>query len=392
MSYTISDLKTDAENHLHGTTLNKVPGVLNLIYEAGRNVINQIDPRETKRIQQITNALYDKIYDYTVPADLKGTKVVDIRPQAGQEVSDEFQQWYLSEFQQYKERSSGIFAIKDNSGTKTIKIAKVLTQGVTLNSLDSLTANGTWAASNNAINLAVDTVYKLAGSASLKFGVSASGTDATITNSTFTEVDLSVYEDVGSLFTWVYLSDPDEVTNVKLTWGSDASNTWDQTVTTTQDGLTFQTGWNLLRFAWDGANETGSPDSSAVDYLQVNLTYNGTAITTVRVDNIVARLPEIFEIEYYSKYLFQNSSGTWIEEPTDDSDIINLDTESYNLLLYEFLTLVSQVTQGEDARFDFDFFEMRRKEAWDTYRADNKSEVKHKTTTYYRQLYEKRRK
>ena len=146
-----------------------------------------------------------------------------------------------------------------------------------------------------------------------------------------------------------------------------------------------------MRFDWDGANEVSSPDSTVVDYLQINIAYDGTAITTVRLDNIVARLSSTFEIEYYSKYLFKNSSGTWIEKPTEDTDIVNLDTEAYNLILYEFLHLVSQVVQGEEGKFDLGYFTDKRKEAWDVYMADNKSEINKPSSSYYRPLYTKRR-
>lgn len=391
MSYTISDLKTDATNHLHGTTLNKVPGVYSLIYEAGRNVLNQIDPRETKRISSLSNALFDQVYSYTIPNDLKGTKIVDIRPQANAEISDEVYQWYNSEFQQYKERVEGIFAVQDNSGTKTIQISKELTAGETLNTLDSITDNGTWVESGNASNLAEDRNNKLSGDASLKFTIDAIGSNATLTNSSMDAVDLTDYDGIGSIFMWVFFSTPTPVVNVGLRWGSSTSDYWSREVTETHDGLSFMTGWNLLRFDMDGANETGTPDIAAIDYLRINVNFDGTAIQTVRVDNIVAREPEIFEIEYYSKFLFRDSSGTWIEKPTADTDIVNLDTESYNVLLYEFLHLVSQVVQGEEARFDSNYFKEKRDEAWAMYRANNKSESKKPQTTYYRPLYTKRR-
>jgi hypothetical protein len=389
--YTISDLKTDATNHLHGTTLNKVPDVNGLIFEAGRNVLTRIDPRETKRISSLTNAIYDDVYDYALPADLKGKKVVDIRPIEGQTISDEMYQWYNSEFQQYKTSLDGAFAIKDNSGVKTIQIAKELTQGETVHTMDSYDGNGTWTGTNNATTVETDTFSKMSGSGSVKFTITASGSTATLTNNSMTAVDLSDEEDVGSLFMWVYFSAVTPITSVQLKWGSDSSNYWHKTVTTNQDGSNFIVGWNLLRFDWDGANEVSSPDSTVVDYLQINIAYDGTAITTVRLDNIVARLSSTFEIEYYSKYLFKNSSGTWIEKPTEDTDIVNLDTEAYNLILYEFLHLVSQVVQGEEGKFDLGYFTDKRKEAWDVYMADNKSEINKPSSSYYRPLYTKRR-
>lgn len=391
MSYSIEDLKTDVTNHLHGTTLNKVPGIYNLIYEAGRNVLNGIDPFETKRVTQISNALFDQVYSYAIPTDLKGTKIIDIRPQEGMQVSDEMAKWYNTEFQQYKERANGIFAIQNNSGVRTIQISKELTAGETLHTMDSVSDNGTWINSNNAGTPTADTVNKLSGNASIKFSISAIGSNATLTNSSLTSVDLTDFDGEGSIFMWVFLSAPTAVNNITLRWGTDSSNYWSQTVTQTHDGFDFVTGWNLVRFDMDGANETGSPDIADIGYLYVNINFDGTAITTVRLDNIVVRSPQIFVLEYYSKFLFQNSSGTWIEKPSAESDIINLDTDSYNVLLYELLALVAQVIQGEESKFDSQFFAEERDKAWKTYRSNHKSEAKHSGSSYYRPLYSKRR-
>ena len=389
MSYTIAKLKTDAENHLHGTTLNKVPGVDSMIAEAARNALNKVDFRETKRISQISNALYDQVYSYVLPTDLKGKKIVDIRPQANQETDDQFMQWYNGEFQQYKDNNT--FAVQDNSGVKTLKISKELTAGTTLHTMDSISNNGTWAVSNNATTLAADSVYKLTGSNSLKFTITAGGTNGTLTNSTMTSVDLSALEDQGSAFLPVFLSSPTNVTGIKLTWGNDASNNWSRTITTSNDSTSLRTGWNVCRFDWDGATETGTPDSSDVDYVVIDIIYDGTAVTTVRVDNLVFRLPTIYDIEYYSKYLFQNTAGTWLEEVSDDSDIINLEAESRNILLYEFLILATQAIQGEEMLRDMEFFITRLDQEMETYLQDNKSETIKPNSTYYRTWYNRRR-
>lgn len=391
MPYTISEFKTDATNHLHGTTLNKVPGVNNLIYEAGRNVINQIDPRETKRIGSIGNSLFDQVTSYAVPNDLKGTKIIDIRPQTGIHISDEVFQWYNSEFQQYKDRVQGIFAIQDNSGAKTIQISRRTSGGKTLHTMDGVSYNGTWIPSAAITDLTADQNNKLSGTGSLRFKINTFSTTATLTNSSMKPVDVSSFNSNGSIFMWMYVSKPNAVTNVSLRWGTNSTNYFTQTVTQTHDGLNFMIGWNLIRFDMFGANVTGTPNQTSIGYLRVAIGYDGTEIDTVRLDNIVVREPQIFEIEYYSKFLFRDSSGTWKEKPTEENDLINLDTESYNLLLYEFMHLVAQVVQGEEARFDASFFKEKRDEAWLAYRTNNRGEAKKPQSTYYRPTYTKRR-
>lgn len=378
MSYLVSDWKTDLERKLHGTTIDKIASPYELAHEAARNVLLQIDPAETKRITEISNALYDNVYRYVVPTDLKGNKILDIRPQANRAVSDNFDQVYSEEFDRYKTNNS--FTIEHSDGVKYVRISKSLTAGVLLNECESATANGTWAASSGASNLTADSLYKITGSASLNFDLASTGY---IENSTMTQVDLSEHDEISSIFVWVYM--PTVVTNVILRWGNSSTVYWSKTVTTNFDSTSFQTGWNLLRFDWSTASETGTVDPTAIDYIRVTLTYTGTADTDYRVDSIYSRLPEINEMVYYSKYLFRNSSGTWIEKPTDDTDIVNLDTDSYNLFLYESCLLAAQELQGEDASFDVSYWERRRKEAWDMYRATYKSEVIKPQSRYYKQ-------
>ena len=389
MSFLISDLKNRVEPKLHGTTINKVGDFYGLCLEAAGNVLLKIDPRETIRIQQITNALYDQVYEYVAPTDLKGDAIIDIRPQVSRSVSDKFSQFKSEEFDVYK--SNGGIHVQNNSGVKTLRLSKSLSNTALLDDANSLTDNGTWSAGGNAINFAADSLNYVTGSASLKFDISASGSTAYIENSTITAVDLTNYVNTGAVFVWVYIPSTSIITSVDLRWGSDSSNYYNRTVTATQDNTALVTGWNLLRFDWSGSTQTGTPVTTAIDYVRVTFNYSGTATTSCRVDNIIVKLGSIYNIQYYSKYLFQNSSGTWIEKPTADTDVINLDTESYNIFFYELMELVAQEIQAEDASFDVDFWKSKKKDVWETYMQANKSERKKVRSTYYRIPVKRRR-
>ena len=386
--YTISDAKVDVTRKLHGTSINKIQGFYELAYEAARNVLNRIDPRETKRKQPITNALFDQVYNYSVPSDLKGKRILDIRPQATRSESDNFSQHYNEEFDRRK--TNNTFTIEDDDGVKTVRISKTLRAGATYNECDSLTANGTWAAAGGATGLEVDTLYYITAGGALKFDLGATG--GYIENSTMAQVDLTDYLLQGLAFMWVYLptaANAAALTSINLLWGSSATDYYSKTVTAPFYG-SWQQGWNLIAFDWSALTETGSPTITTYDYARVTFV-STAAITDVRVDSIVFRLPSIYETVYYSKYLFSNSSGTWIEKPTADTDVVNLDTESYNLWLYELLELVAQELQGEDSSFDVEFWRDKKKEQWDAYIANNRSEAQPSQDTYYRQLYRRRR-
>lgn len=381
MSITISDIKSRIASKIHGHNIDNVSDFFGLCLEAAGNVLNATDPKETRRVAQITNALYDQVYDYIAPTDLKDEAICDIRVQGERTFDNNFSQFGNEEFDIRKTNQS--IAVRVNSGVKTLRISKSLEAGLVLDTADSVTANGTWAAGGNATTLSADTFNKVSGSASLKFNISASGSTAYLENSTLTAVDLSSVKDAGAVFVWAYIPSS-AVTSVNLRWGSSSADYYSVTVTSTQDNTAFIVGWNLLRFDWVGLTPTGTPVDTAIDYARVTFAYDGTAVTSCRIDNIIAKQGFIYEIDYYSSYLFRTTGGTWIEKPTLDIDIVNLGTTSVNLFIYELGELIAQELSGEDSSFDVQYWTNKKKEEWQKYTGSNKSDRMKRQSTYYR--------
>lgn len=386
MSYSVLQFKSDLSGALHGTSTNKVQGLDDIMNRAAGKLLLDIDPIETVRIEEISNALYDSVYDYILPSDLKGNKIIDIRPQVLRGAEDNLAHRFPKEFDIYK--SNNTFAVKNDSGVKSVRISKSLTAGVLVNDCESLTANGTWAASGGASGLKVDTLYYLTGSASLNFDLDGA-TAGVLACTDFTDVDLSDYDEVGAIFVWVYM--PVAVTSVTLRWGNSATVYWEDAVTSNHDSTSFQVGWNLLRFDWNGAAETGTVDPAAIDYLRLSVVYTGTADTDFRVDSIYCKLPEIYEIEYYSKYLFRSSAGAWAETVLSDSDYINLDRESYELFFDQVMILIAPQVQGADATFDLAFYKEEYKNGVKKYKSDNPSQAIRVQSIYYQLPFKGRR-
>jgi len=380
MAYTISTLKDDVIALMHNTSINKIQNFNGVVNRAGKELMTDLDPMETVRIAQIQNAIYDKVYDYVLPTDVKGNKIIDIRPQVNRQTNDSFFQEYSKEFDQYK--SNNKFEVRYNSGVKTLRLSKNVKPGIMLNDCNGISTNGAWAVGNDAENLSQDKLYKISGSASLKFDLDGSTTDGYLENSTMDSKDLSDYENIGAIFMWVYIPDTSIMTSIDLRWGNDSSNYWNSTETTGSNS-DFETGWNLIRFDWNGATETGSPDSSAIDYLRATINYDGTTDTDLRIDNIMAKLGDIYELEYYSKYLFKDSSGNWIESITDDSDIVNLDVDSYNILTYKCAEISASQMQGESSSFDLSVYSDKYSSAVSKYKRTYKSQVQKPIETYY---------
>ena len=218
------------------------------------------------------------------------------------------------------------------------------------------------------------------------FNTIASASPAILTNSTIQSQDLTQHYLQSQIFFWVYLPIAANVTSVEIKWGSSASNYWYQTLSTTQEGTAFQNGWNLLQANWATASVTGSPVVSAVNYLQVLYNYTGTQMTGLCLNSIWSRLGVISNIEYYSKYLYQNAqTGAFQETISDDSNIINLDTETRNLIYLLTCTYAVQQIQGLDAMFfDDQYFQQKYNTALAEYKAQYKSQWSKPHSQYYR--------
>ena len=385
-SYTVQQLKTDLAASLHGTTLNKVQSINPLIQRASSDLLLEIDPMETIRIQQLASPIFNGVYDYYLPDDLKGTKIIDIRPQANRTLLDRYVQEYNQAFSLNKGYvMNPNITVQYNTGYKTLRIDNnLLISGILLNQADAISDNGLWVASSGASNLRQDFLQFVVDSSSLAFDIDASGT-AILTNSTITPLDCSGQNNQADIFFFTYLPDASAFTTIQIDWGSDSSNYWSQVMNSTNVGTVFQDGWNLFQADWETAIPTGSPDNTKISYINITWTYTGAAQDGVRLNSIYSRLGVISEIEYYSKYIYQDAiTGAFQESITDDSNIINLDTEARNLLFLLVGTYAVQQVQGLDAMFfDSNHFEQKYMKDLALYKAQYKSQWQKPRSQYY---------
>jgi len=352
---TVASFKSDLIRKLHGTTLSKVQDINSVIAEAGRNVLTEIDPQETIRQATIENALFDDVYSYTTPNGMKGDRIIDLQPQVNRTLAQNYTKVLIETFNRVKERKTYNIAYKN--GTKFLKISEdVAPDKVVISEVNSV--NG-WAASGSAENITLDQLNYISGSKSLNFDINTDDSVAIVENSTLTAVDLSNQDDQNSLFVWVYFPDASKVTSVAARLGSSSSNYYSQSVTTTHDSQSFADGWNLLRFDYSGATETGTTDWSAITYFQLRITHDESGDTDFRIDSITAGVGQLYEVIYYGDAIFKGTDGTYKTAPTNDTDVIQLETDAYNIMLYEAAYLLSQELQGENGAFDESFFRAR---------------------------------
>lgn len=390
MSYSVQDLKNDLQGILHGTQLNQIQNLDGVIDRGARQLLLDLDPQETKRTVEFVNPVFNTVYDYPLAADVKGNKIIDIFPQVERLPQDIWSQAYNQAFDVWKQNifaSKNMFTILFNSSLKTIRInAPFLNAPVILNQAESTTDNGTWTAAGTASNLTTNNTNFAQGSGSLQFDVTSGA--AYVENSTMNAIDLSDVVNQSSLFVWVYIPDASDLTSVDLRWGSSSAAYYHLTVTQNQQNTAFVNGWNLCEFDWVLASTVGVPDSSAIDYLRVTMNVTGTN-TGCLVNGINSILGTILNYSYYSKYMFRDSvTGAFQENVTDDSNLINLDTESYNLLFNQVAYLSLQQQQGLDATFyDGGFFKNAYDQGVIRYKSMYKSELQKPQSIYYQMPY-----
>ncbi len=386
MSLSIQDVSSELEGVLHGTTTAQIENLFGVYNRAARQLLLDVDPQETKRILEFASPLFNSVTDYAIAPDVKGNKIIDIRPQVNRLPRDIWSQAYNQAFDVVKQNVfslSNMFTMNFNTGLKSIRInCPFLPNPLIMNYASSITSNGTWNVGGGASDLVINSQNFVSVGGALNFNLPIGA--GYVENTTMSALNLTTYLNQSSLFAYVYMPTASEFTSVELRWGSSSTAYYSVTATLTQQGTAFQNGWNLLQFPWLGATVVGSPDVTNIDYLRV--TYNTTAVQTAAgLNNINVTIGNVLEYEYYSKYLFRDAiTGAFQERVTDSSNLINLDTESYNLFFNLAASLAVQQMQGNDAPYDENFFAQKYQEGLARYKAAYKAENQKPQSVYYR--------
>jgi hypothetical protein len=386
MAYSITNLLNDISGVVHGTTTNKIPNVYNVINRAASSVLLDVDPKETQRILQLSQ-VFNSVYDYAAPPDLKGDRLIDVRPQAGRTPADIFTQGYETSFDANKGFSWDKKVYTQwNTGIKTLRIqAPELTAPVTLTDTSTITG---WAATTGASTITLDSTNNVAGGGALVFNLLAGQSSGYVEISTLNPVDYTSYLNQSYGFLWVYLPSGAAMTSVDVRWGTSSSAYYNYTATATQQGTAFQNGWNLLAFPWSLATVTGSPTITSIKYVRVTFNYNSALQTGVKICNLTFNLGYIFEAVYYSKYMFRDPSTNAFQErvvdSTDNGKLINLDTEAWPLMFNKTAFFVAQSLQGADAEYDAQYWDTEYQKSLKRYIGLNPAEAMIKAEVYYK--------
>lgn len=280
---------------------------------------------------------------YTPPSDLKGDAILSIRPWISSDVTMDtnLDKNQTGEFDRnlFWLDTEGKLAIEYDQGTKILRLFPHFDQSVnyTLHDCNTYNQNGTWTAdtaTSDAANVATDAGLFVQGSGSVKFDIIAAQTVsnfAQLSNSTMSAVNVSAaIRGKSSVFLDTYFPTSSAYTSITLRFGSSAANYFTKTITAPFIG-SFKQYWNTLAFDFQTATQVGTPDLTALNYLNYRMDYAGslTDQVSVRIDNIVLRDGALYEIKYYTNNVVQDVGGTKKQYFTadDDTSILTPETE-----------------------------------------------------------------
>lgn len=352
--YTVNDIFTSALQPFSGVSRNSFRSPNDVIYDAVRTVSNTVQIVEAKRVVPLLPALYSGDNLYAVPADFDTP--IGFYPYDNRQI-ESINRTNPASISRDTYNVGRDFAIEYRNGAKLLRIqpGSLSISPTMVNQCDSLTADGTVAVSGDAASLALNTVFFLNGTASIDFNIVPSGGSATVTFTDMISKDLSAItrDGVFSVGVFVPVELENKITSLTLVVGTDASNYYTMTASTTAYGGAFTQGFNIVRFERRSASETGTIDDTDITYLALTITHTATTtVTGVKIDAFSAHKGIGFSMEYYGNYFFiQKNSTTYLQKPTDNAllDTVIFGKEVFELVVREAQKIMDQQLRGEKA-------------------------------------------
>ena len=354
---TISDVKSHLTGMLHaGSSLEKVRNLYYALERAATNVNANIKPVDSERETSLTSLVYDDVYNYPLPSDF-GT-FIDLIPQGNRSSHDAGRRQFSQPFDLQKALKNKTLSIEGREGTK---ILRTNWRGQSPIQVDGMNVTTGWSVVASASGLRLQEIRKIAGSGSIEVDISATGDG--IQKTTLDTINLTDEDEIADHFVWVYLSNSTAVsrlTSITAIWGNDLTTAyWTGVAQTAQaDGTAFKVGWNLIKWPWSTATETGTVAPATIDSIKYTFTVTA-AIANVAIDEPVFVVGRAFDFKYYSAYGFKNSAGTYIIRPTIDSDDVIYSGTALECFLEECRKECAAQIEGEDSTFDISFAEKR---------------------------------
>ena len=352
--------------------------------EAVRLVLNEIRIRSTRRKALLVPNLLNGVFEYVCASDLHASAIIDIPAQA-KRYDGEFTLVPSEQFA--REPKAGEIAIDDFNGVRVLRIMSDTPDKST--SIDPLGVKGNtgdlWQAFGGVDGIATDSDQFIKGSSSVQFNIDAtSSTTAGLYKDTLDSIDLTDYLlKAAKIFSYARITSTTGITNFKLRIGTGASNYYEATVTTQNDGTAFANGQNLLAFDLSSLTTVGSPDVADITYVAIFMTKLTSKVSSsgYAFNWLTARKGQYADVKYYSKYGWQSVAGAYKENSTAVDDVLVADTDEFDLFVKKARDIAADETDLSESQIarikkDFDI-------AKANYELKNPSEDKTVVNTYY---------
>lgn len=389
----IANLRDSVSGILQGLNLNNVKNLNTALERTVRVMAQEIDIPEATARTYVN--LFDGVFDYLSPSDIFGGAVIDLRPQGiSRQLNDYNYRQDIALFDRTKAWLPNGYAITfENIGAlQVMRIANTKANPMIL--LDDLSVTTGWATGGNASGLTQDQTVFYQIPASLRFNISASGSQAYI-EKTIPSNDLTAYQGVGTVFVAVKLPTATDITSIGVRIGSDNANYYDVSNTQGQLGAFFSGDWLLIPLNLANASKVGNPVITAIKYLRIYFNYDGVALNNVYVGYCFIALPSPHTLIYKTPSIFQNAGGVILSTITNNSDTVLLKDDAYVIYEHEcalsvalqqggslavaMVETIGQKLNGIRARNGL----VVQLGLYDIYRANNPSQEERQVGSYY---------
>jgi len=372
-------LKDSVSGLLTGINTNNISGLNNALERAARILVGKAYIPDVMEGAALT--IYDGVFDYAAPTTIYGTSIIDVAPQGvSRNPWDYTYKKPLADFDREKNftPSGAQVTFKYKKGVGIIRVDSSFPKSRTI--LDPMTDDTGWVAAGSASALAEDETVFYTSPLSLRFTLTGSST-GTLTK-TVSSASIEKYEDVAVGFLAIYTPSITNLTSVAVRVGSSAS-AYDQ-VTNTAGFLGAFTinEWTLVAFDFSGATSTGTPDWTAIDYLQVRVAHTG-AITNFRIGGFWLSLPSPVEVIYQTTALFMATGASPSATITNDNDTVILTDAAYIMYELECAKAVAMQESGGVKTSMITGFDEQLVVLYDNFAANNPSDVIRSVGSYY---------
>ncbi len=362
--YQFSLLQRILNTKIHGRRSNLTSGESgdtnverDIIDEAVRISISDIDFRGMIRETPLTPNLMNNQYDYSFPVDIKGQAIIDLRPQ-NTDSRGEFETYDLvtqEEFDRRKKRESGIYTIGNNDLTRVLRISPdIQDTSLVLDEMEDTNWKSFDSTSVNDSDVKVDNDDYIHGIGAIRFQTDTTdSTDSVIgvQKTNIPALDLSGYLARGSVFANAKLQTYDTgIHQISLRLGTDSANYYQVNDSSQNDCSSFVQGWNTVRFDLTNKIRTGTPTDTAIKYAALFWSRDTTSVALLHLndtdwgfDNLMLRKGKNYRLSYYSRYAWQDTGtgSQLLENSLNDSSALMVQNDELEVIMTKAAEIAS---------------------------------------------------